>query len=256
VSPWRRWTSLGTPTHQLLLQADGLWHAGHARTPLRRSRWHESFEAWCAGHPDSQCDLLASGTIVHDLVCAPDLPMRSDEQLLGHARAVFRHFHGDPAAAWRMACWFSGRSCGVSALHGIDFEALKAGAGRHGVRLRRVQPWWSRVLAHAEHRIRALRRTPSAWLLVVEGRFVTALWLCHGQLRAIRSHWLGEAGPFRLARLGAQLQALSADGPAAAVLLAAGHGLDGEAASDIQVLGHLEESEPAVQWMLPPRGRP
>jgi hypothetical protein len=192
---------------------------------------------------------------VHDMVCEPNLPLRSDAQLVEHAQAVFSHFHGEHAAGWRMACWFSGSTCGVSALHGIDFQALADVAGRHGVRIRHLRPWWSRVLAHVCRQLPSLHGAPTAWLMIVEGRFVNAVCLRHGRLFAIRPHWLEDAGPARLTRLGAQLDASAVHGAAPPVLLAAGHGLDDGPVTAIQVLGRLDETEPSAHWLLPPRGR-
>jgi hypothetical protein len=246
--PWRK------PTHTVLLQHDGLWDAGPAGTPLASSQWHESFEAWCSATGPVGCELLLSGTVVHDLVCDPGLPLASDAQLLDHGRAVFEHYHGEAAAHWRLAGWASGAQCGVSALHGADFAQLMAFAQLHGVRIRAMQPWWARVLALVHRRLPALRTTPVAWLIIVEAGFANALCLKQGQCAAVRAQWLDRPAAPSLAAFAAQL--LASAGCADAVLLAMGYGLASGSVAGVEVLGRLDEVGPSPAWLLQRETRP
>jgi hypothetical protein len=232
----------------VLLQHDGLWDAGSNGAPLAASQWHESFEAWCSATGPAGCELLLSGTVVHDLVCDPGLPLASDAQLLDHGRAVFAHYHGEAAAHWRLAGWTSGKQSGVSALHGADFAQLLAIAQRHGVRIVAMQPWWARVLALAQRRLPALRTTPVAWLIIVETGFANALCLKQGQCTAVRAQWLDSAAAPALAAFAAQLSA--AAGCADAVVLATGYGLASGSVAGVEVLGRLDEVGPSSAWLL------
>lgn len=256
VGAWRRRLQRGRRAHALLLQLDGLWDAGQPGAPLQPSRWHESFDHWCTAHPDADCELLLSGTLVHDIVCDPALPLRSDAQLIEHARAVFTHYHGEAATTWPMACWFSGPHFGVSALHGCDVAALQASAAGHGVRIRRMQPWWSRILGLTLHRLQALDRTPQAWLIALETGFASALCLRQGRLADIRTQWLPGSGAQALETLAAQLLATDGDGSERPVVLATGFGLASSDAAGVEVLGRLDEPGPSGHWLLRQRDQP
>jgi hypothetical protein len=236
------------PTHTLLLQHDGLWHAA-----AQASQWHEDFDAWCRQAGPARCELLLSGTVVHDLVCDPSLPLYSDAQLLEHGRAVFEHYHGEAAARWRLACWTSGAQCGVSALHGADFAQLLASAQRHGVRIGAMQPWWARVLALVQRRLPALRSTPEAWLILVESGFANALCLKQGRCTGVRAEWLDRPDPPSLAAFAARLPAA---GRAEAPVLALGHGLASGPVAGVELLGRLDEAGPSPHWLVAREARP
>jgi hypothetical protein len=253
---WQRRLVRRSPTHALLLHGDALWDAGSTRQPHRPTRWHESFEAWCGAMPGAACELLLSGTLVHDLVCEPDLPLVSDKQLLEHARAVFVHYHGEEAALWRMACWSAGPHCGVSALHGADFGELLAMALRHEVRILAMRPWWARVLALTLRRLPALRTMPRAWLMIAEGRFVTALRLEQGHCAQLHTRWLDDASPQALADFAAWLPDGAAKVSAEPVRLAAGYGLAPGIAPGVEVLGQLDATAPPCVWFFELGTRP
>jgi hypothetical protein len=246
----RSWRSRG-PLHTLLLQHDGVWAAAGRDGPCR---WHANFDAWCETMRDTRCELLLSGTVVHDLVCDPGLPVASDKQLLEHGRAVFEHYHGEVAAHWQLACWSSSSQCGVSALHGANFAELLATAQRHGVLIGGMQPWWARVLRLVLRRLPALRTTPLAWLLIVEAGFANALCLKHGECAAVCVVWLDSPSPPALASFAAQLPAR--DGGAEAVILAMGFGLASGPVAGVEVLGRLDESVPSPAWLLEREFRP
>jgi hypothetical protein len=240
--------------HTLLLQHDGLWDAGHPAAPNAPSQWHAGFEAWCDAMQDAGCELLLSGSMVHDLVCDPALPLASDAQLLDHGRAVFAHYHGEVAAGWQLACWTSGSQCGVSALHGANFAELLAIAQRHRVQIRVMLPWWSRVLALVLRRLPALRTTPVAWLIISEAGFAHALCLKQGQCAAVRAQWLDGPTLHALGQFAAQLLAAQqADEP---VLLAMGYGMTSGSAAGVELLDRLDEVAPPSAWLLERTRRP
>lgn len=240
--------------HTLLLQHDGLWDAGHPAAPNAPSQWHAGFEAWCDALQDASCELLLSGSMVHDLVCDPSLPLASDAQLLDHGRAVFAHYHGEAATLWQLACWTSGSQCGVSALHGANFAELRAIAQRHRVKIRVMLPWWARVLALVLRRLPALRNTPVAWLIIAEAGYAHALCLKQGECAAVRAQWLGSPTPLALGQFAAQLVvAKSTDAP---VVLAMGYGMTSGSVTGVELLGRLDEVAPPSAWLLERATRP
>jgi hypothetical protein len=240
----------------LLLQHDGLWDAGSADAPQRPARRFDGFDAWCETQRGAHCELLLSGTVVHDLVCEPGLPLASDAQLLQHAQAVFKHYHGDGAMAWRLAGWNSGSRCGVSALHGADFAQLLHSAHRHGVVVRAMQPWWARALALVHRRLPSLRSTAAAWLLIVEGGFVKALSLHRGECVAVRAQWLDAGAGQGLQDFAAQLLDAGRTQAEVPVRLALGYGLAGGAAAGVELLGPIDGSAPSADWLIERKTRP
>ncbi len=191
-----RWRS-----HDLLLHAGGLWDGARA--------WPD-FAAWRGAQRGRRCRLWLSSVLLHELVCDPALPLRGDAAALAWARPLLQHYHGEAALAWPLAAWQQGRRRGVSALHGASLDTLRSDAGRAGVRLLAVQPWWALLLQRALRRHRALRG-PQAQLLLVEGACLTALGLEHGQLARLEvrrldiaaadmlAPWAGAAAPPTLA---------------------------------------------------------
>ncbi len=225
--------------------ASGLWQAGGSGAA---TRW-DSFDAWCAAHPGARARLWLSAWWVVDVLVDPALPLHDDAAVLAYVRPLLQHYHGDAAAPWPLAAWQAGAARGVSALHGLPLAELQATAGRHGVQLQAVQPWWARALHLALAREPALQREAAAQLVVVEGRLVTRLDLRRGGLVGLQQRRLPQATP-------AALQAWLADEPVA-VQRCLGYGLDAQAGAShpgLPLLGLAEGGaslggeHPAPAW--------
>lgn len=250
-SRWGAWVHNYTQRHSLLLHEGGLWDAGATREPLAPPHHHAGFGDWCVGHTGRVCDLWLSGALVHEMVCDPSLPLSSDTALLEHARAALVHYHGDVALRWPLAAWSARGQQGVSALHRVDVEQLVQQARAGGVRLRFVRPWWVRVLVLALRRAPQLRSHPCIWLLIIEGRFVSALRLHHGALVELRSHWLLAATPAQVQAFVGSLHEGAAERPHRASVCALGYGLAAGDLGAVETLAPLTTPAPAAQWLLP-----
>lgn len=212
----------------------GLWAVppqAAAAGPAVPAQRFDDFAAWARQHPGACARLWLSGWWTLDLLADPALPLPDDRALLAHLRPLLQHYHGESAAAWPLAAWRAGRCRGASALHGLDWPALRAPAQRHGIALQSVQPWWPRALALALQREPALGRAAPARLLLVEGTLLQVLDLQRGALAGLQQRRLAAATPAALADWLA-----AAGGPAPAGVL--GCGLAGAA--------------PALAGALPP----
>lgn len=243
----RRW-SWAWPwqtTQSLWWGPSGLWHAdgpGGAAT-----RW-DDLDAWCAAHAGQRAALWVSGWWVVDVLVDAALPLADDAALLAYVRPLLQHYHGDAAAPWPLAAWQAGEARGVSALHGLDLDALRHSARRHGVHLAALQPWWARALRLAlaqasTPRQPSLVRAPEAQLCVVEGRLVTRLDLRRGELVGLQQRRLAQAST-------RALRDWLADEPVA-VQRCLGYGLDDDA-GDAPIARHardaLDGARPGAQW--------
>ena len=223
--PWR--------CADLLLRSDGL-SDGERHWP--------GFDAWCQAHALRRCRLWLSSSLLHELVCDADLPLRNDAAALAWAQAQLRHYHGEAAAAWALAAWRHGARRGVSVLQGCALTPLQGHARQHRVRLAAVRPWWSLVLARALRR-HAVLRGPQARLLVVEGAGVAMLDLCRGHLGGLQLRRLDEATPRALAEWHAEQE--GAVGP----VIAVGYGLAPGPVPGMLVPEALDGPMPAPGWL-------
>jgi hypothetical protein len=229
----------------LLLQPQALWDG---------ERGWPGFADWCAAHPGRSCELWLAAPLLHELVCAADLPLADDAAALAWARPLLQHYHGEAALAWPLAAWQHGRTRGVSALHGLALDGLRESARQHRVRLRAVRPWWSQVLRLALRRHAELR-APQARLLVVEGDRLVVLDLQGGQLQGLAVRRLAGAGRDAL-----QHWCRDNDAPGlapAANTVAVGYGLDAPEPAgplpagtpDIRIPEPLHPGQPAPRWL-------
>ena len=113
------------------------------------SRADVLFEAWCAGHPNSRCDVWLSSHLVHNLLIEPELPSLSLADMRDYVRHQFAHYRGDAALAWPVATSVSAWGRVASVPDGFDLARWRAAAQRHGVRLRTLRPDWARVMGEA-----------------------------------------------------------------------------------------------------------
>ncbi len=259
MQPWQ------PPPHALWLGPAGLWDFG----PLpgwRLGRWlgrwggsggphesaapqpahHAGFDAWCQSHPGHGATLVLSAWLLHELLLQPQLPLADDAASLHYARALLQHYHGEAAAQWPLTAWRAAGRRGVSALHGLNLQALQASARQSGVALRQVRPWWSMALALAVQQAPPLASVDSARLLLVDGSLVTLLTLARGRLAQLQQRRLADASP-------AALQGLHAALPSVAWAGVMGHGLVSPWLADagdggLVALGPLHGNAPVALW--------
>src|SRR6218665_586967 len=198
---------------------------------------------WCQSHEGAAAQVVVSAHICHELVCDLGLPLQDDSSLLDYARQLFGHYFGAGAQRWSMAGWHAGERCGVTALHGIDWAAMKQLVHEHEVDLRGVVPAWALMLRGLVHREQPWFSAPTSALAWVEAQVLTWLLLRHGQVIAIRQ--LRLVTPTHQA-LGEILEELRQEVPAAQVLVL-GYGLDAQSLSEeatLRVLAPLNQPMP------------
>ncbi len=113
------------------------------------SRADVLFEAWCAAHPNSCCDVWLSSHLVHNLLIEPELPLLSLVDMRDYVRQQFAYYRGDAALAWPVATSVSGWGRVASVPDGFDLGRWRTAARRHGVHLRTLRPDWTRVAGEA-----------------------------------------------------------------------------------------------------------
>jgi hypothetical protein len=241
------------PRHRVLLQSHGLlsWRCDLGPTTDDGGSAFDSVDAWCRAHSGCEATVLVSGHLLHSLVIDPALPAHGDEALREHARRQFADYHGIAAQQWPLAPWSVGGAAGVCALHGLDLDALRSSAARHGVHLRSVAPLWSAGLRSLGTRVPAFASSGRHPLALVEGRLVTWLVADSARVVAIQQRFLDAATGPALAELLDRL--ISSNGPLAELPLVVGWGLD--AAQPLpplraHVLTPLTGTEAARAWVL------
>lgn len=247
-SSLRHGLRLRSPMHALLADATGVWAwaPGDAHAAATR---HASAQDWFAAHPGRDVRLWVAA----QLTCSPDRHRDSaqhdDEALRLSARQNLIERHGHVAAAWALATWKTDAARGVCALAGIDLGALNREAGRHGVRVQSVVPWWYHAFLAAKRCVNALNHAEHGQVCVVEGAQVAWVRTVWGLLADVQQR------PLESASIGALNAALTdaaaqAPGPTPVVL---GQGLtDGACTRGLNalVLGRLDGDQPPL-WLRP-----
>nr|WP_295077086.1 hypothetical protein [uncultured Roseateles sp.] len=265
---WSHWrmriaARLQRQAQPLFLTAEGLRPLlDGANSPQRTVQ--ESAEA----HRGTAARLIVSARLLHELVCEPGLPLAQESDLQAYGRQQFSHYFGAAAKQWPLASWRLGavpapaqgaeqcaEQCGLSALHGLDWPALRLTFEANAVQLRQVQPAWAPVLAHVLASEPVWAAAPQAGLAWVEGQVLTWLQLRAGRVQALRQLRLSEASLAALHETLAELRSGFA-GP----VLALGFGLSAEpgqadagASEGVRLLGRLTGTAPQAEWFAPPR---
>jgi len=245
----------------LFLTAEGLRPLlDGANSPQR------TVQEWAEAHRGTAARLIVSARLLHELVCEPGLPLAQEADLQAYGRQQFSHYFGAAAKQWPLASWRLGalpadgaeqsaEQCGLSALHGLDWPALRLTFEANAVQLRQVQPAWAPVLAHVLATEPVWAAASQAGLAWVEGQVLTWLQLRAGRVQALRQLRLSEATVAALHETLAELRSGFA-GP----VLALGFGLSAEpgqtdagASEGLRLLGRLTGTAPQAEWFAPPR---
>lgn len=220
-----RWS--GTP---LYVGERGAWDGARS--------W-PTFEDWCRDHRGRAARLWLSCAWTHELTCDDGLPLADDAAVIGWARTLLQHYHGETAALWTLAAWQHGRRRGASALHGTTLDGLRAAAAASRVTLRSVRPWWSGVVRRAVP-LDARLRAATARLVVVEGPRLAAVSLRGGRLDGVEVRRLDGANA-------SALRAWLRSRPEQPTL-AVGHGIGGDDAA-LEAIGTLHGEWPSPRWL-------
>ncbi|MBY0236536.1 MAG: hypothetical protein K2W93_16270 [Burkholderiaceae bacterium] len=263
---WSQWrlrlaARLQRQAQPLFLTAEGLRPLlDGANSPQR------TVQEWAEAHRGTAARLIVSARLLHELVCEPGLPLAQEADLQAYGRQQFSHYFGAAAKQWPLASWRLGtlpthgaeqgsEQCGLSALHGLDWPALRLTFEANAVQLRQVQPAWAPVLSHVLASEPVWAAAPQAGLAWVEGQVLTWLQLRAGRVQALRQLRLPEASVAALYETLAELRSGFA-GP----VLALGFGLSAEpsqtdagASEGVRLLGRLTGTAPQAEWFAPPR---
>ncbi len=263
---WSHWrmriaARLQRQAQPLFLTAEGLRPLlDGANSPLR------TVQEWAEAHRGTAARLIVSARLLHELVCEPGLPLAQETDLQAYGRQQFSHYFGAAAKQWPLASWRldalsahgaeqRAEQCGLSALHGLDWPALRLIFEANEVQLRQVQPAWAPVLAHVLASEPVWAAAPQAGLAWVEGQVLTWLQLRAGRVQALRQLRLPETTVAALHETLAELRSGFA-GP----VLALGFGLSAEpgqadagASEGVRLLGRLTGTAPQAEWFAPPR---
>jgi len=203
----------------------------------------EDFEAWCASHRGSNCRLIVSTALSHELNFEAGLPLHDEAERLAYARHQFVHYFGAHAPRWQLAVWAGG----ASALHGLEWPQLQELAQRHQVRLVSVEPAWAAVLRGVGKVETEWARAPQSALVWVEGTQLSWLVLEQGRLKEVRKLRLRDA---TLSALRDALGGLHAEGRQP--VLIAGYSLDETGiVPDARTLGPLNLTAPDLALFEP-----
>lgn len=238
------------PTHLLLANSDGAW-AWNPQDSLASAAHHDSVHNWVRTHPGCDLRLWVSGQLVRSLSPLRSQPTASDEALRVDARRELVGSHGARADEWALATWANHVASGVSALSGIDLQALRGHAAQHGVRIQSVVPWWYHAFGEAKRCVGALNRRARAQVGVVEGSQVVWATTENGTLVEVQQQELENATVAALQLEIRRMRAANAAQDSTCVVL--GQGLiDGARTTglDALVLGRLDGDQPP-QWLRP-----
>ena len=251
-SPLRYGLGLGlrSPVHALLADAEGVWawepddaHAAATR--------HASVKAWFETHPGCDARLWVAAQLTRSPDRAHASAHHDEAALRSRARREFVERHGHVAAAWAVATWKNDAARGVCALAGIDLNVMNQDAGRHGVRVQSVVPWWYHAFLAAKRCVNALNQAEQGHVCVVEGAQVAWITTARGLLADVQQRSLEAASVGALqAAIAAAAAQRKAPGPAPVVL---GQGLvDGASTRGLNalVLGRLDGEQPPL-WLRP-----
>jgi len=205
---------------------------------------------WAQTHRGQALELIVSARLLHELVCEPGLPLGEEEALQAYGCQQFAHYFGALARAWPLASWRSGTAgLGLSALHGLDWAALRLLFDQEAVLLRRVRPAWAPLMQQLLLKEPEWARAERAGLAWVEGQVLTCLRLEGGCLHSLRQVRLESATRLALLELLPELQA-ELPGP----LLVQGFGLEARgvalpaAAASLRFLSDLTALAPQGDW--------
>lgn len=224
---WRRAATLLRPT-LVFLGADGsaALSPGQAKQAAL-----DSFAQWCREHAGSDCEIALSSRLFH--LCMPPVEagrLKAAELRL-YAQRQFEHYFGGPQAQdWAIAVSSHAQAPLACGMPRSLLRSLQEVAALHGVRIRRVLPWWARgvpaALAQACQEQAGQINDSGLALVALEPHAATVFWLADARLTRV---WIEVAAAQRLdaqwrARLPASAVArvlpLPAAGPAPAARLA------------------------------------
>jgi hypothetical protein len=237
LASWRRRLNARLARPQpLFLGVDGVQQQGGRAEP---------FADWCAAHRGEAVELIVSARLLHELVCEPGLPLDGEAALQAYAGQQFAHYFGAAAQRWAIAGWRVGPQCGASALHGLDWTALRQAADAAEVLLRQVRPVWAPLLGRLAAEEPEFMRASTAALAWVEGDLLSWLRLDGGRLQSLRQLRLAAPTPRALDELLAELH-----GEADTVLIG-GYGLEAgplPAGPGRRLLNRLDIAAPELAW--------
>lgn len=190
------------------------------------SRADVLFEAWCAAHPNSRCDVWLSSHLVHNLLLEPELPSLTLADMRDYVRHQFAYYRGDAALAWPVATSVSGWGRVATVPDGFDLARWRAAAQRHGVRLRTLRPDWARVAGEAMRFATAARQgalgidtTRPLRVVLTEPGVFTSLRIEAGRCVSLRRQ-MHDGG-----ELAGVIARVEQDGAGQLPVVVAGHGL-------------------------------
>jgi len=217
-----------SPLHTLYLHPDGVWSWCSGAEPATC----EGFDAWCEAHAGNDARLLLSGHMVHNIVVDASLGLRQDGPLRSYALQQFVHYHGAAAQSWPLATWSEGGQSVASALHAVDWIALRRAAAAHDVVLVGATPVWSAGLGSLSMWVPEFQSGGRRALALVEGTLVSWLVVESGRLTALLQRRLDAPQVGALADMLVQLVAASQ--PLTDAPLVVGWGVaDAENAADL-----------------------
>jgi len=206
----------------------------------------QPFADWCDGHAGEAAEIIVSTRMAHELVCEPGLPLNDDAALQAYARQLFAHYYGAAAQRWPLATWTTAEQRGATALHGLDWLALRQSAAAADIELRRVRPAWAPLLQRLGLEEPDWLRAPQAALAWVEGGLLSWLQMRDGQLQGLRQLRLAEPTQAALGETLAELRGSES-------VLVAGYGLDAGATPvwpGVRVIGRLDAPQPELAWFV------
>lgn len=206
-----------------------------------------------AAHAGRALELVVSEHLLQHLICEPGLPLADEAALQAYARQLFGHYFGAAAQRWALAGWRTEGASGVSALHGLDLQALRQGLDAHQVSLRGLRPAWAAVLQTVSAEQPDWLRAPQAALAWVEGGLLSWLALRAGVVHELRHQRL--AAPTVLALHEALAEIKGQASHAATQVLLQGYGLDAAqmpALPGVRQLAPLDAAVPKPAWFEPP----
>jgi len=221
----------------LFLLPEGVLAASRIQPP-------QPFSDWCDGHAGEATEIIVSTRLTHELVCEPGLPLHDEAALQAYARQLFGHYYGAAAQRWPLATWATAEQRGATALHGLDWPALRQSAAAVDIELRRVRPAWAPLVQRLAVEEPDWLRAPQAALAWVEGGLLSWLQLRDGQLQGLRQLRLAEPTQAALGETLAELRSAES-------VLVAGYGLDAVTTPvwpGVRVITPLDAPQPELTW--------
>lgn len=231
-------------------QATRLFLTTEGLRELDGDKQQHSAQDWAQAHSGQAVELIVSARLLHELVCEPGLPLGEEEELQAYGRQQFAHYFGATARSWPLASWRSAEAgLGLSALHGLDWAALRFFFDQQALLLRRARPVWAPLLHKLLLDEPEWARAERAGLAWVEGQVLTWLQLVGGRLQGLRQLRLAEATRPALLEVLTELKT-ELSGP----VLVQGFGLDAAStalpagAAALRFLSDLSAVAPQGEW--------